>query len=369
MAEGPADALESYFHICIGTGLMAPDAMGTVALKKAAMSPVEALFIDGIPMKEFARKIDPTAKNMGERQYVMASLAMLGQKHRMEMVYTSLDENGQLQMEPKAIRVQFTPEQEQRHLQQNYSWFRRTFFNWGPFRIKSLQEQADALWVDPDGEERHAQMCARLKETFDTKRQRRQEERAERLARDAQQQEKEKLREMEAVLASARNVENDGSVLSVLSGQMNTYREIQMGLMRQDPLQFLSTAVAKHVLFWQLRQERQMQVDGGIGPIEKSLLGDGNEKTIRVNLDAAVNGMKENTLFLNMLFEKLAYNYTGTERDLNYESFGKAMGNGGSERFAQEFMQRLKANEEGEEFETPGNEPEINVNAPEPKLP
>lgn len=365
MAEEQADALQSYFHICIDSGLMTPDSMGTAALKEAAMSPIDALFIDGIPMREFTKRSNSNVANIGERQYTMASLAMLGQKHRMEMVYTSLDENGQLQMEPKAVRVQFTPEQEQRHMQQNYSWFRRTFFNWGPFRIKTLQEQADALWVDPDGEERHAQMCTRLKETFDTKRQRIQEEKAARAVRDARnRKELEKLREMEAVLTSARDVEKDGSVLSMLSGQMKTYKQIQMDLMRKDPLQLLSTAMAKHVLFWQLRQERQMQADGGIGPMEKALLDDGKEETIRANIDAAVNGIKEDTLFLNMLFEKFAWNFTGTERDLNYESFGRAMGDGGSERFTLEYMQRLKANAEGKEFETPGNEPEVKLDDP-----
>ena len=52
---------------------------------------------------------------------------------------------------------------------QQFSWVRRTLFNWWPFRIESLQERMDRIANDPQTDERHTDVIANHKERIETR--------------------------------------------------------------------------------------------------------------------------------------------------------------------------------------------------------
>lgn len=107
----------------------------------------------------------------------------------------------------------------------------------------------------------------------------------------------------------------------------------------QDKYDKISTLLAKVVLYSQLCSERA-ENGGQPGELEK-LLGEGNSKIIKDNIQNTAIRLAKDPVFQNLFLEK-AGGMEGKVLCPNTTKFEKMAASGGCDRFRLEYMQKLK---------------------------
>jgi hypothetical protein len=281
-------------------------------------------------------------------------ICMFNGKHRVDVVHAYRDEAGEMQYEAKPLRGAVTPEQERLHLQQ-YSWFRRTFFNWGPFRIETLQEKLDRIVNDPNAEDRLAIVTAEQKARIEAGITRK----AEKEIQAKLEQERDAARR-DAFEKEAKQLDDStakwdkNSMIGILGQQIaGTWRTnngpvdgvcqaIRTDLAVTTASKRYATIampLAKMMLYSQLCSDRAAN-NGEPGEIEK-LLGMGDAKTIAESIHNTAVKMAEDPILENLFQDKVC---VITEKEICPDSvkFEEMMADGGVDRFRMEYMQKLQ---------------------------
>ena len=362
------DKMFDYTTRFVETTLLQMGTKNIQGLKEAGIvNPREALYVDGQP---FAAFVDEHFPNNDRSEILRANTVaacIFSGKYKLDVVHAYRNENGEMQYEAKTLRAAVTPEQEKLHLQQ-YSWLRR-LFNWGPFRIETLQEKMDRIANDPNTEARHTSIIEDQKEKIETGikknaeivQKRKLDVARNEARREAYRTEKTRLEETVAQW-------DKDSVIGILGQQITaTYHvgskqvagvcdAIRTEIPNISPAKRydkVAPMFAKVVLYSQLCNERAAN-GGQPGKIEKQL-GEGNTEE---NIQNAVEQMANNPVFKALFLEKTASkNITPAYPDNT--KFETMMGNGGCERFLQEYMQKLQAVTNQKAPEAPANEMEM----------
>ncbi|SDB50755.1 hypothetical protein SAMN02910298_02583 [Pseudobutyrivibrio sp. YE44] len=105
------------------------------------------VFIDGVSLKDYCgnQVNDQMGKFANDKVYARECLkALFSGEHHVETTVRYMDKNGKMHgtlMEVKADLTLASNREVSSH-----SWFRRTFFNWGPFKIKTCKDKQAALF-------------------------------------------------------------------------------------------------------------------------------------------------------------------------------------------------------------------------------
>ena len=342
-----ASMLYDYLNLMVVGNLMPSEGKNMQGLKEAHMvKSTDALYVDGMHYDDFLKKQFPGRQNEeGLNSKLIGTLIMNG-RHRLDIVHSYRNEAGEMQYEAKNIRAAITPEQEKRHLMQ-YSWIRRTLFNWGPFRIETLQEKQDRMANDPETEARYAKICADQKDKVETNIAKVEEEARQKKIAEAKKAEKTAAanKEKKRLDDSVEQWEKD-SVIGILGQQIKgSYNAIRLDLAltaEKDRYDKIAEKLAKQVLYTQLCNERADN-GGEIGHIEKSLMGDGNLETIQNNIAVTAKQMAQNATMKDLFFEKVGISMGAkTEKmTLSTTKFDTFIATGGCQRFTQEYMMKL----------------------------
>ncbi len=105
------------------------------------------IFIDGVSVSDYCEKIMPKNLNDYTKYYFYASQlikAMRSGEHHVETVVRYMDNKGDMKATFMSYEPDLTP-LAQAEKEANHSWFRRTFFDWGPFKIKTCKTRQQAL--------------------------------------------------------------------------------------------------------------------------------------------------------------------------------------------------------------------------------
>ena len=347
-----SDLMLNYFLFMVQNSQLQDGSKNSQGLKQAGIEDLtEALYIDGKPFAEFEKEHFPNAANRDELHYPLLTNCMLSGKHKLDVVYAYRNEKGEMQYEAKLLRAAITPQQEQQYLQQ-FSWLRR-LFNWGPFRIESLQEKMDRIVDTQETEERHAGIIADQRERIvagikiieENERQRKLSLEQNERRRTAYAQEKERLAD------SVANWDKD-SVIGILGQQItasytvnnaevngicDTIRKEIASTNPPDIYDKISPLFAKLVLYSQLCSEREAN-NGQPGETEQMLRAG---KSIKENIQDAAAAMAKNPVFRNLVLEKMGTTIN-TIICPGIALFETLMGSGGCDRFRVEFIQKLQ---------------------------
>lgn len=366
------DRLSDYVSLLVEIGQIQKGSKNMLGIKEAGIEDSrEALYIDGQPFADFVKKHFPNTKMTDELRCNVLGICMFNGKHRVDVVHAYRDETGEMQYEAKPLRGAVTPEQERLHLQQ-YSWIRRTLFNWWPFRIETLQEKLDRIVNDPDAEKRLAAVTAEQKTRIEAGIKRQAEKaiqaklelQRDDARRNAFEKEAKKLDD-----STARWDKN--SVIGILgqqiAGTWNTNngpvdgvcRAIHTDLAMTSPSKRYATIaipLAKMVLYSQLCSDRAAN-NGEPGEIEKRL-GMGDAKTIAESIHNTAVKMAEDPILKNLFQDKVGV-LTGKEICPDPVKFEKIMADGGVDRFRMEYMQKLQEMANQKEQQAPDNELEM----------
>lgn len=346
------DLLTNYFLFMVQNSQLQEGSKNSQGLKEAGMEDLkEALYIDGKPFAQFEKEHFPEGANRDELHYSLLTNCMLSGKHKLDVVYAYRNEKGEMQYEAKLLRASITPQQEQQYLQQ-FSWLRR-LFNWGPFRIESLQEKMDRIVDTQETEVRHAGIIADQKERIVAGINRTKEnERQKKLSLEQNEQRRAAYaQEKERLATSVAKWEKD-SVIGILGQQItatytvkkdqvngicDTIRKEIASTNPPDIYDKISPLFAKLVLYSQLCSEREAN-NGQPGATEKMLRAG---KSIKENIQDAAVLMAKSPVFRNLVLDKMG---TTTSNILHpgISLFETLIGSGGCDRFRVEFMQKLQ---------------------------
>lgn len=342
------DALMMFYHysVVLDANMLATSSKKMEGLKEANMNnTTDGVFVDGMPYTEFLKTRLPR-KEAGDQlnPRVLTSLLLSG-RHRVDVVHSYRNEEGQMQYEAKCMRAAVTPEQEQQYMN-HFTWFRRTFFNWGPFRIEPLREKLDRIADDPNMDERHAGICRmqeeRVKARFEAQGKKYEPAKQKVVERSAYQKAKERLD------AAVEKWEKE-SVVGILGQQVKGSCESIRTELEQakegERYTRIAENLARQVLYTALCDDRQKN-NGAMGELERSLMGDGNPATIRANIESAAKKMAKDPVLKEVFLKK-----TGIEAANDVEKivpgstkFEEMIANGGFEGFTAEYMQTVKNN-------------------------
>ena len=332
-------------------------------IKEASLDAMEAIYIDGKPLNDFMKERYPK----GNPKYahdvfggVIIGTSILGGKHKVDIVNTYRDDAGEMQYEARTIRIAVTPEQETLYMQQ-FSWVRRTLFNWWPFRIESLQDRMDRIANDPQTDERHADVIANHKERIET--------RIAQLKENAQQSKQNSVQferhkgtynEAKDQLEATTTQWDQESVIGILGQQITaTYvldgAELSgacaavrkaIAATAEDGYEKMALPFAKVVLYTQLCSERDAN-GGQPGELEQALGTGGN---IRENIEKTAQTLATDQVFENLVLEKIGEKTNGKILP-NRSKFERMIISGGYNGFWLEYKQNLK--EKGNQNEQP----------------
>lgn len=132
--------------------------------ERAGMSVYDTIMIDGRSASEVFAGLKAEGENhLAYENKMNAAIlsAMVGGKNRVEVAELHFDEESKLKVHVASLQADVSTIQPTK--KEEYGWFRRTFFDWGPFRCKTRQEKIDDLIArDPGKEERHAAIAEKL---------------------------------------------------------------------------------------------------------------------------------------------------------------------------------------------------------------
>ena len=302
--------LSQYFGFVIQENLLQVGQKNMQGLKEANLVlDTDSLYVDGIPFAEFkAANLPGSNLDNGDENLSIICNLLMDRNHQVDVVHAYRDGNNEMQYEAKTLKATISPEQERQYLLQNHSWF-RLLFNWGPFRIESLQEKLDRAAANSGTTDRHERICENMKNRIETVLERKAEE-----ARQSEIKDAEKQKALEATVNEKQHlrtaVENsvakygENSVIGILGQQVkNSYDDIMNGAMdgtQSARYEKMSLPLAKQVLFAQLCTERVSMGDK-IGPLEQSLTGDTEEAT-REKIEAAAKNMAKDPVLKEAFF-------------------------------------------------------------------
>lgn len=163
--------------------------------------------------------------------------------------------------------------------------------------------------------------------------------RQERVKEEAEQKRRAKIdKEIERFDKSVELWDKD-SVIGILGQQVKgTYQTIRDNLRTTRPNEryaAVAEPLAKQVLYSQLVFERALSQDGQLGPIEKSLLGDGKPETIRKNIEANVQKIAQDPILKDLFTEKVS-----NSGRLNRQEYEEMILSGGCEHFAMDYVNK-----------------------------
>ena len=353
--EADYDQVKQYYICMVENTLLQQGTKKVQGIREASLQAHEAIYIDGRPLYDFMKDRYPKGfpKNAARDVFhgVIIGTGILGGKHKVDVVNAYRDEAGEMQYEAKTVRVTVTQEQEKLYMQQ-FSWIRRTLFNWWPFRIESLQERMDRIANDPKTDERLAGVIADHKERIET--------RIAKLKADALQS-KQNSAEFEQhkgtyedakdrLEATAAQWDKD-SVIGILgqqitatyviddvelTGACNAIRKA-IASISLDGYEKMALPFAKVVLYTQLCSERSAN-GGQPGELEQAL---GTGSNIRENIEKTAQGLAKDPVFKNLVLKKIG-NETNGKIFPNRSKFERMIISGGYNGFWLEYKLNLK---------------------------
>ena len=361
--------LHTYDSLVFRNSLLPAGNRKVSGLKEAGLEPSAAIYIDGKPIDTYIQDRFPKDKRLDIVRAKVIGTCLLNGNHRVDIVHTYRNENGEMQYEPKTVRAHVTPEQEKLYMQQ-FTWIRRTLFNWGPFRIEPLREKLDRIANDPNTQARHASIVKHHKATIET----RIAEKAKAAAAEKKQPNKLAAtraaikKETELLVESAKHWDKD-SAIGILGQQITgvfdvkgqkatgAYNAIRYEIVNnnvKDRYDKLSTLFAKTMLYFQLCSDRK-ENDGQPGEVEKHL---GTGDAIQENIENTAQLLAQAPVFKNFFLEKL-----GSEESKmlcpNLQKFENMIASGGCDRFRMEYLQRLKDMDNEKEQQAPSHKKEL----------
>ena len=338
------DALYNYYNFIVENNLLQSGSKKTQGLKEAGLNADDAIYIDGRPLKLFTEAHFPNDPNIAKQQAKIVGTYLLNGSHQVDIVHSYRDEAGVMQYEAKQLKGVVTPEQEQLYMKQ-FNWFRRTFFNWGPFRIPPLQEKLERVESELDTAVRHASIIGQQKEKIEnTIAQNAEKARKEKEEQERKNARRAELKNKEAQLEESVKQWEKDSVMDILGQDMKgvfTFIKGKLSIPHEQRYDAISERFAKVVLYTQFQMARSR--DGAPCDVEKALMGDGNPETIKRNIDQAARGMAKDTFFKKFMLDKLGVQ-EGKIRCPNNKKFEDMILNGGFERYTDEYMQAVKEN-------------------------
>ena len=307
------------------------------------VSSQQTLYVDGMPYVDFVKKHFPKLDANDALNGKLLGTILLNEQHQVDIVHAYRNDEGVMQYEAKTLKASLTPEQQAQKQQEQdayvkqFSWFRRTFFNWGPFRI--LPPPVDPN--SPEAEARRASICNHQKDILETRIEQRQEEAREQARKDALKEQQKEARtraidqEKQRFDQSVELWDKD-SVIGILGQQVKgSYDTIGHALAKyQKNEQYgqVADVLAKQVLYSQLMLERALSKDGQPGPIEAALKGDGTQETIEKNIAGSVKTIAEDKLLKDLFLRK-----AGDGTRLLGNRFMDMILHGGAQHFAMDY--------------------------------
>ena len=367
-SEEAYDQVKHYYICLVENTLLQDGTKNTQGIKEAVLKTEDAIYIDGRPFVDFLKERYPEGKPKWARdvyQGVVIGTSILGGKHKVDIVNAYRDEAGQMQYKARTVRPAVTPEQEKLYMQQ-FSWIRRTSFNWWPFRIESLQERMDRIANDPKADERLASVIADHKKRIEAGIERvnnKKQEKEQNSVKIEQRQVayKDAKEQLEATTAKW----DKDSVIGILGQQITAAYEldganwtgacdfIRKAVMRTTPggYEMMAPLFAKVVLYTQLCNERSANGDQP-GELEKAL-GTGNK--IQENIEKTAQNLANDPVFRNLVFKKIGDEVNGIILP-NRSKFERMIISGGYKSFWMEYKQNLKEIGNKNEQQVPVNE-------------
>lgn len=353
-SEADYDQVKHYYIYMISNTLLQQGTKKAQGNKEASLDAMEAIYIDGKSLKDFIKERYPKGNPKYARDVfhgVIIGTSILSGKHKVDVVNTYRDDAGEMQYEARTIRIAVTSEQEKLYMQQ-FSWVRRTLFNWGPFRIELLQERMDRIANDPQTDERLAGVIAIHKERIET-----------RIAqlKEAAQQSKQNGVEFERHKGTYNEARDQleattaqwdkESVIGILGQQITaTYvldgAELSgacaavrkaIATTSEDGYEKMALPFAKVVLYTQLCSERAAN-DGQPGELEQAL---GTGSNIQENIEKTAQTLAKDQIFKNLVLKKIGEKNNGKILP-NRSKFERMIISGGYNGFWLEYKQNLK---------------------------
>ena len=319
-----SDHLEYFFSYVLGEALLQSESKNKQGYKEADMKQFrDSVYIDGMPYVDFLKKHLPNERPCDATDAKVILTSLINGRHKVDMVNAYRDNNGVMQYEAKNLSVTFTEKQlkikqgidarkqmdddlqrqEEAAYLKRFTWFRRTFFNWGPFRILPKKQKP----VEIPEKTRHENICKDMKKKMEP---RIIEVQKRELANRLDRERLDKL--VAQYTAETNRLDNSAdewdkeSVMGILGKQVKGSYNIIGAQVKSAAENQKYTKVkdrlAKQVLYTQLTIERS-QNGGQMGPIEQILRGDGSKATIEKNLKEQVQNIAE-TRALEEVFRK-----------------------------------------------------------------
>jgi hypothetical protein len=391
--KGGGDHLEYFFSCVLGEALLHSDSKNKQGYKEADWTNFrDSVYIDGMPYVDFLKKHLPKERPCDATDAKVILTSLINGRHKVDMVNAYRDNNGMMQYEAKNLSVTFTDKQqkmkqgidarkqmdddlkrqeEAAYLKQ-FSWFRRTFFNWGPFRIETLQEKLDRIVNDPNTEDRLAIVTAEQKARIEAgiTRQAEKELQAKlEQERDAARREAFEQEAKRVVDSTAQWDKNSaiGILGQQIAGTWKTNNGPVDGVCQAIQTDLATTTVskryatiamplAKMMLYSQLCSDRAAN-NGEPGEIEK-ILGMGDAKTIAESIHNTAAKMAADPILKNLFQDKVGV-LIGKEICLDSVKFEEMIGSSGVDRFRMEYMQKLQEMANQKDQQAPTNELEM----------
>ena len=120
-------------------------------LREANLTKNDMIFSDGKSLSEIQQEKHPNLRDRAASDIcnLILAKALTSGKNRVEIAQLEKTADQTFQVKLNPVRPDLSDVQPP--LKEDYGWFRRTLFNWGPFRCKTRQEKADALIAnDPE---------------------------------------------------------------------------------------------------------------------------------------------------------------------------------------------------------------------------
>lgn len=338
-------------------------------LKEAGLEPSAAIYIDGKPIDTYIKERFPKDTRLDIVRAKVIGTCLLNGNHRVDIIHTYRNDAGEMQYEPKTVRAHVTPEQEKLYMQQ-FTWIRRNWFNWGPFRIEPLREKLDRIANDPTTQERHKSIVEEHKKTVEASLARKAQDAIKsKNDSDRQAAQRAALREKTAQLNESVKQWDKDSAIGILGQQitgvfdvkgqkaMGAYNAIRYEIVSnnaKDRYDKVSTLFTKTMLYFQLCSDRE-ENGGQPGEVEKHL---GTGDAIQENIENTAQLLAQAPVFKNFFLEKL-----GSEESKmlcpNLKKFENMIVNGGCDRFRMEYLQRLKDMDNEKEQQAPSHEKKL----------
>ena len=370
-SEVDYDQVKHYYISMIENTLLQQGTKKAQGFREASLQATEAIYIDGKPLKDFMKERYPKGNPKWAQdgfEGVIIGTSILGGKHKVDVVNAYRNDAGEMQYEARTIRIAVTPEQEKLYMQQ-FSWVRRTLFNWWPFRIESLQERMDRIANDPQTDKRHDDVIANHKERIET-RIAQLKENAQQSKQNSAQFERHKgtYNEARDQLEATTTQWDPESVIGILGQQITATYVLDgaeltgacavirkaIATTAEDTYEKMALPFAKVVLYTQLCSERDAN-GGQPGELEQAL---GNGGNIRENIENTAQNLANDKIFKNLVLKKIGEDTNGKILP-NRGKFERMIISGGYNGLWLEYKQNLKELGNPKKQKAPSNEEQL----------